>query len=303
MDRRLALVALLLSATGCSGGVSELTIPVADDRTGTTSSPSTQATDPETTASSANDEPQVQAAGPAPIEPLLGSYRVEVVATYPHDPDAFTQGLEWHDGALLESTGQYGESDRRRVDLETGAVELEVPLDDELFGEGLTVVGDEILQLTWQENELQRAQLSDLSLTSTQRYSGEGWGLCYDGEHVVMSNGSATLTRRNADTFEIVGELGVTANGSPVPLLNELECFGGQIVANVYGLDSLAVIDAETGIVAAVVDASVLRPDGFATDDADTVLNGVARHPETGNWFLTGKRWPVLYEVEFVSSD
>ncbi len=234
------------------------------------------------------------------MEPLRGNYTVEVIAALPHDPLASTQGLEWHDGRLYESTGQYGSSDRRRLDPATGDIELLIPLDETLFAEGLTVVDDELLQLTWREGVLQRSGLADLETTSTQHYDGEGWGLCHDIDQLIMSDGSSTLTRRDPGTFAPLSTLEVTANGNPVERLNELECVGDQVFANVYGLDQIAVIDNTSGVVVAVIEASSLRPDGLSPDDNDYVLNGIAFQPDTRHWFVTGKLWPVLYEVIFV---
>ena len=236
----------------------------------------------------------------APVVALAGNYTVEVITSLPHDEQAYTQGLEWHEGWLYESTGHYNASDRRRIDPTTGEVDLVVALDDKYFGEGLTIVGDEVLQLTWREGVLIRSSLSDLEAHSTQSYDGAGWGLCHDGEQLLMSDGSSTLTRRDSSTFETLGRVEVTSNGQPITHLNELECVDGQVLANVYGLDQIVAIDPTTGIVVAVVDASALRPEGLSPDDNDVVLNGIAYQPETGHWFLTGKFWPVLYEVDFV---
>ncbi|MEZ5226964.1 MAG: glutaminyl-peptide cyclotransferase [Acidimicrobiales bacterium] len=241
-------------------------------------------------------------AAPAAIEPLMGNYTVTVVDELAHDPYAFTQGLEWHDGWLYESTGQYEQSDLRRIDPTTGEVDALVPLADHLFGEGLTIVGGEILQLSWREGELLRSGIDDLAPITTQRYEGDGWGLCHDGDHLIMSSGTNLLTKRDPVTFEVVSTLAVTTNGRPLEMLNELECVGDQILANVYGLDQIVVIDAMSGIVVAVVDASALRPDGLSADNADYVLNGIAFQPDTGRWYLTGKYWPVMYEVEIVAS-
>jgi glutamine cyclotransferase len=191
---------------------------------------------------------------------------------------------------LVESTGRYGRSDRRRVDLATGEVLASEPLPDDHFGEGLTVVGDRLIQLTWQEGIAHVADADTLAPLDTWRYDGEGWGLCHDGDRLVMSDGSATLRFRDADTFTETGAIEVTRDGEPVTRLNELEC-------NVWGATDIVAIDPASGEVRAVVDASALVPDGV---DGDAVLNGIARRPGRETFWLTGKLWPVLYEVELI---
>ncbi len=249
------------------------------------------------------DPPPDTAAEPAATlpEPLQGTYVASPIASFPHDTEAYTQGLEFVGDRLLESTGLYGESDRRWVDPRTGAVESSVPLDGELFGEGLTVVNGTIVQITWQEEQ---AIVSDLDLNEVRRftYRGEGWGLCFDGSRLIMSDGSARLTFRDPDTFEPVGTVEVIRDGEPVQLLNELECVGSQVFANIYTSDEIIVINPETGAVDASIDGSALRPPGLPISDANFALNGIAYRTDTGQFFLTGKLWPVLYEVAFLPS-
>ena len=234
------------------------------------------------------------------IEPLVGSYLVEVVSEYPHDPSAYTQGLELHDGLLLESTGRYGESDRRLVQPETGEILESEPLADDQFGEGLTVVGDRVIQLTWTNGIAIVSDEDSLDTTTTFSYSGEGWGLCFDGRHLVMSDGSATLTIRDPDSFDIVRTVAVADNGVPVPLLNELECRAGQVLANVYGSDTVVVVSPSTGAIDARIDLGSLRPSDLPIDDLDYALNGIAFDARSDRFFVTGKSWPVLYEVSLV---
>lgn len=240
-------------------------------------------------------------ATPTITEPILlaGAVTVSVVAIHPHDRNAFTQGLEVvGNGLLVESTGLYGESDRRIVDVRTGDVVESVEIDAALFGEGITIVGDEVIQLTWREGVYLRADLDTLTETARGTYTGEGWGLCHDGARLVMSNGSSTLTFRDPVTFEPTGTVDVTLDGAPVSNLNELECVNGQVLANVWLSDLIVVIDPTTGDVVATLDGSPLRPEDLPSDDADFALNGIAHDPVTGHYFLTGKLWPVLYEVE-----
>jgi glutaminyl-peptide cyclotransferase len=222
---------------------------------------------------------------------------VRVVAVYPHDPEAFTQGLVWHQGALYESTGLYGRSTLRRVDLASGAVVRRVDLPPRLFGEGLALVGDRLVQLTWQEGLALVWGVERFERRGERRYQGEGWGLCHDGRRLVMSDGSGRLVFRDPETFAAVGELAVTVGGRPAERLNELECVGSEIWANVWGSGEVLRIDAASGRVTAVADASgLLSPLERAGTD---VLNGIAHRPETGTFLLTGKLWPKLFEVAF----
>lgn len=216
----------------------------------------------------------------------------------PHDRSSFTQGLELADGTLYEGTGGHGRSALRALDPGTGRVLREERLPAALFGEGITVVDDRIWQITWEEGvaiERDRASLRELRRV---RYPGEGWGLCRDGSRLVMSDGSDRLSFRDPATFAPLGQIAVTLEGRPVPEINELECTGGQVWANVWGSDRLLRIDPASGRVTAEVDASGLLPPGerAGTD----VLNGIAAVPGTDEFLLTGKLWPHVYRVRFV---
>lgn len=288
-----------------AGGDSSSTA-VATSAATTSAEPTTEARPNEERATEA---PQV---GPAPVpaeptwEPLFGPYVVEIVDEFERSPDGFTQGLEWVDGRLLHSTGQRGESERQWIDLETGAVETSAPLDDSEFGEGITIVGDEIFQLTWTSERLLVSDATTLELLRTVPYQGEGWGICHDGDSVVTSDGSSTLSFRDPESFDVQRQVTVVdANDALVTQLNELECVGGQVLANIWQTDTIVAIDPATGAVDATIDASALRPASTLPtgDDADeNVLNGIAAIPEDGTALLTGKRWPVIYEVRFVPS-
>lgn len=225
--------------------------------------------------------------------------RLKVLRTYPHDSRAFTQGLLVVDGKLYESTGLFGRSSIRRVDLASGVVEQQVALPAELFGEGLARVGDRLIQLTWKNGKALVWDLGGLKKVAEFSYDGEGWGLCFDGRRLVMSDGSDRLTFRNPGTFARVGEVHVRRNGSPVVNLNELECVGASVYANVWQDDHIARIDPATGEVTGWIDASGLLDRGEAAS-AD-VLNGIAE-AGAGHLFVTGKLWPNLYEVEIVSA-
>ncbi len=228
-------------------------------------------------------------------------YTVEVAARYPHDPGAYTQGLIWHDGQLLESTGRYGESTLRRVTPESGEVEASVSLDHDRFGEGLARVGDRLIQLTWKAGRGLIYNADTLERIGHFDYAGEGWGLTYDGKHLIMSDGSAQLRRLDPDSFEVQSRLSVHVDGQPIRRLNELEMVDGQIWANVYGTDLIARIDPATGAVVGTINAAPLRehlPAGYKMD----VFNGIAHDPDTGRVFVTGKYWPRLFEIRVVSA-
>lgn len=222
----------------------------------------------------------------------------EVIAEYPHDPDAFTQGLLLHNGFFYESTGLYGESDLRRVDPETGAVLQQVDLNDQIFAEGLALIDDRLIQITWRENIAIEYDLETFEVNNVFEYEGEGWGLCFDGEALYMTDGSDNLFLRDPETFELLAIIPVTLRGQPVFNLNELECVGDDIYANVWQTDFIMRIDKDSGVVGAEIDASGLLTDPESAQ-AD-VLNGIAYDPENDIFYITGKLWPRLFEVQFV---
>lgn len=230
--------------------------------------------------------------------PPSGPTGLEVLGTVPHDPGAFTQGLELVDGALYEGTGLEGQSSLRRVDPRTGEVEQRVDLPDAMFGEGITVVDDRIWQITWRDGvaiERDRATFEEVRRVT---YEGEGWGLCRDGDRLVMSDGTAELTFRDPRSFAETGTVAVRRDGRPLDRLNELECVGGQVWANVWHSDEVVRIDPATGLVTATVDLSPLRPDDVPKSD---VLNGIAAVPGTDEFLVTGKNWPTIFRVRFPS--
>ena len=244
-------------------------------------------------------------AEPGPPATELG---VEVVATHPHDPEAFTQGLEIDDGELLEGTGRTGRSwvAARPVGIVDGNLVLaatertRVPLDDDLFGEGITVVDDELWQLTWKDGTAVARDRDTLLERRRVDYDGEGWGLCSQPERLVMSDGSADLIFRDLGTFAELGRVTVHRDGRAVTKLNELECTeDGRVYANVWQTDEIVRIDPSSGRIEARIDAAPLRgllPDGTDVD----VLNGIAQIPGTDRFLVTGKYWPTLFEVRFV---
>ena len=228
------------------------------------------------------------------LAPVAG---YEVVAEYPHDPAAFTQGLTFQDGELLEGTGQLGESTLRRVDLESGAVEDSVALANRHFGEGIAVLGDRVFQLTWRTNTCFVYDRATFALLDTFTYATEGWGLTTDGERLIMSDGSDRLFFRDPDTFAKTGSVRVRDGGFPVDDLNELEYVDGEVWANVWTTDRIARIDPATGRVVGWIDLTGLLPEEDRERYKVDVLNGIAHDPASGRILVTGKYWPTLFEI------
>ncbi|CAG1003191.1 MAG: glutaminyl-peptide cyclotransferase [Anaerolinea sp.] len=227
--------------------------------------------------------------------------RVEVLNTYPHDATAYTQGLLVYNGQFYESAGRYAQSSLRLVEIETGRVLRQVAVPAQYFAEGLALVDDKLIQITWREASALVYQRDDFQPVQTFTYQGEGWGLCYDGEHLYMSDGSANLTVRDPNTFAPLRTLLVTGYGQPIVRLNELECVGDSVYANIWFSDLILKIDKKTGAVTAIIEASnLLQPQEQAVMEGGAVLNGIAYHPERGTFFITGKLWPKVFEVRFV---
>ncbi|MCZ7650939.1 MAG: glutaminyl-peptide cyclotransferase [Thermoanaerobaculia bacterium] len=235
---------------------------------------------------------------PAPAPPAAPVWGVEIVAEYPHEPGSFTQGLLFHGGRLYESTGLYGQSEVREVELATGRVLRRAGLAPDEFGEGLARVGDRLVQLTWMEGRAPVWDLATLRRKGEHRYRGEGWGLAFDGERLIQSDGSDRLVFRDPESFAPLGSLRVTDGGRPVSALNELEWVEGRLYANLWMADEIAVIDPETGRLVARIDASALLPP--AERARVDVLNGIAHDPESGLFLLTGKLWESLFAVRWV---
>jgi len=231
----------------------------------------------------------------APVVPV--AYDVEVVARHPHDDSAFTQGLLWYEGELYESTGLVGRSSIRRWDLSSGRIAQRTDVPD-VFAEGLERVGDELFQLTWRDGLLLVYDRESFELKRELEYEGEGWGLCFDGEHLVMSDGSDELTFRDPETFAVERRVRVRKVGRPLRMLNELECVDGSVWANVWQRNDIVKIDPATGNVTATVDASGLLT--FSERRGADVLNGIAWIPERERFVVTGKLWPAAFEIELV---
>lgn len=227
--------------------------------------------------------------------------RVRVVAVLPHDSHAFTQGLAIHDGKLYESTGLYGQSTLKEIDLKTGQVLRQYVLPDHYFAEGIAIHNNQIVQLTWREQKALVYDIKQLQPVKTIPYSGEGWGLCRFNDSLVMSNGSPTLYVRNPDSFNLVKRLQVNHRNQFISRINDLECVDGILYANVWQKDKILKIDTKNGRVLGIIDASSLlskrEQDALRPED---VLNGIAYHPDRHTFLLTGKRWPKLFEVQFI---
>jgi len=222
----------------------------------------------------------------------------EVVAAYPHDPEAFTQGLAIHAGQLYEGTGQYGASTVRRVDLRTGRPEKQRALGPRYFGEGIAILDGLLYQLTWQNGVVVVYDLETFEVERTMQYAGEGWGLTHDGAQLIMSDGSATIRFRDPQTFAVTREIEVRADGVPVTRLNELEYVDGEIWANIWYDDRIARIAPADGKVLGFIDLAALYPQSARSSEA--VLNGIACDASAKRLLVTGKNWPQLYEIEIV---
>jgi glutaminyl-peptide cyclotransferase len=235
-----------------------------------------------------------------PVSARTPTFGYRVVAEYPHDRRAFTQGLAYVDGVLYEGTGLNGGSTLRRVDLETGEVLQAVGLSEEYFGEGIAVLDDRIYQLTWQNGVCVVYDRETFELADTFSYPTEGWGLTTDGEQLIMSDGTNRLSVRDPETFDEIETIDVYAGERPVPNLNELEIVDGEIWANIWKTDHIARIDPETGQVTGWIDLRGLLSARDRNRHPVDVLNGIAYDAETDRLFVTGKLWPKLFEIEVV---
>jgi glutaminyl-peptide cyclotransferase len=230
-----------------------------------------------------------QAAARLPI------YGYTVVRSYPHDPAAFTQGLQFVDGVLYEGTGLNGRSSIRRVRLETGDVLQQHNVDAQYFGEGITIVGSELFELTWQSGVAFVYDRNSFAPKKSFKYTGEGWGLTHDGTNLIMSDGTEFLRFLDPATFAERRRVRVTAAGQPLKNLNELEYVKGEVFANVWMTDYIARIDPATGRVNSYIDLRGLMP---ANDSSHDVLNGIAYDAARDRLFVTGKLWPRLFEIK-----
>lgn len=238
-----------------------------------------------------------QNAGPADI--TLHYYTYDIVNVYPHDKNAFTQGLAYENGIMYESTGLYGQSTLRRVILETGEIQQLYALPNQFFGEGITILDDKIIQLTWQSNRGFVYDKNSFDLLQEFDYPTQGWGITHDGSRLIMSDGTATLRFLDPETFEEVGQVEVRDNGH-VTGLNELEYVKGEVYANVWNEEKIAIIDPQTGHVKGWIDMRGIQH--VEDRAADNVLNGIAYDVRKDRLFVTGKRWSHLFEIKLIHS-
>jgi len=225
-------------------------------------------------------------------------YTYRVNEKYPHDPEAFTQGLVYHNGVLYEGTGLYGGSSIRIVEQETGEILRKVDLSQSYFGEGVTILDDKVYQLTWREHT---GFIYNLELVeeSTFNIPNEGWGLTENSTHLILSDGTSTLSFIDPHTMKIVKTVTVTHEGDEVTLINELEYIEGKLYANIWQTDTIAVIDPSSGDVVSWIDLTGLQNE-LDTIEGIEVLNGIAYDRETGKIYVTGKQWPNLFEIQLI---
>ena len=238
----------------------------------------------------------------AVLTPSIPRYTYQIINIYPHDPNAFTQGLVYEDGVFYEGTGLYGQSSLRRVDVASGEVQQTISLDEQYFGEGIVTWQDRIVQITWRENKGFVYDKSSFELRQEFDYPTEGWGITHDGQKLIMSDGTATLYFWDPETLAEIGRLDVFDERGPVMRLNELEYVEGEVWANIWQTDFIARIDLATGQVVGWIDLTGLLDTAVVTQQVD-VLNGIAYDDANQRLFVTGKLWPQLYEIELVLAE
>ncbi len=230
-------------------------------------------------------------------------YGFEIVKTYPHAVTSYTQGLEFHEGSLYESAGEYGKSKLLKVDYKTGDIEKEIKLDDNYFAEGLTIIDDRLIQLTWREGEGFIYDLENFQKTGSFAYgeSKQGWGLCNDGSTVYKSDGTTKIWLLDPENLSETGHIEVVDNKALRSKYNELEWVDGKIYGNTYGNDGISIIDPQSGAIEAVIDLRPLKEQvQSGLDKQNEVLNGIAYNPESQTLFVTGKHWNTLFEIKVV---
>ena len=238
----------------------------------------------------------------AEVKSNIPVYGYEIVNTYPHNTESFTQGLVFDNGTLYESTGIKGKSQVMIIDLQTGKSIKSHKMPDKYFGEGITIVGNKIIQVTWRSKTGFVYNKNTLELNKTFNYETQGWGITYDGKYLIMSDGTEKLYFMDPDTFKIIGILEVYRDNGKIGKLNELEYVDGEIYANIWGKEKIARIDPKTGRVTAWIDLSGLLNSEDREKRVD-VLNGIAYNPENGNFYVTGKLWPKLFEIKVVTKN
>lgn len=231
--------------------------------------------------------------------PPIPSITYSISASQPHDTSFFTQGLEFYENSLIESTGNYGDSKLIQYDASTGRLIREVKLDDKYFGEGVTILNDTIYQLTWKENVVLVYSISDLKKIKELPLRGEGWGITNDGKNLIVSNGSSDLFIYEPSAFKLLNTLTVKENGSFVPNINELEFVNGYVYANQWQSNYIFKIELATGNVVGKMDLSQIVRNEKAINPKAQELNGIAYNPTTKKFYITGKDWSRIYEMQW----
>lgn len=237
----------------------------------------------------------------------IEKHRYKVIQSHPHNSHAFTQGLVYDNGVVYESTGRYGQSALLKMDLASGKTLAQHPLEKTLFGEGLTLFDNQLIQLSWKSGRVFHYETQQLKLLSESKIKGDGWGITHDGKHLISSDGSNQLVYRDPETLTAVKTLSVHYGKRPLKNLNELEWVNGCILANVWQTSSIAVIDPSTGSVTGMLDLSPLlqhaKKKSLSVNQSLSVdvANGIALIPHSGNLLVTGKYWPFIYQLKIIN--
>jgi glutamine cyclotransferase len=300
--KKLQITAIILVLTVIVVGVSGIFIGSYLSKTEPTPTPlvsptpTTSLTQTATPLPSISTYPNLSATPSTMPSGVAPTYTYQIINTYPHDTNAFTQGLVFHQGTLYESTGGYGNSCLRRVDLSSGNVLQEFKLSSMFFGEGLALVNNSLIQLTWLERTGFVYEKETFSLVGNFSYNTEGWGLTYDGNKLIMSDGSSTLYFMDTSTYAITGQITVKDGDKPVNYLNELEYVNGDVYANIFLEQKIAIINPQTGQVKSWIDLTGIHQSG----DLNSVLNGIAYDAQNDRLYITGKNWSNLYQIKIV---
>jgi glutamine cyclotransferase len=293
---RNSLLACALLVTGCGGGISTTTAADAGQQT-----PAANNLPAERKAQTANSNNAADAAAATTTHETVPTYSYKIKNTWPHDRRAYTQGLIFHEGILWESTGQYGSSSLRKVELKTGKVIKQIAVPPNYFAEGMTVFHNKVFQLTWQEHKGFIYDPETFQKQGEFAYSGEGWGLTHDGQTLIMSDGTNQIRFLDPTTLQTTRTISVFDAGTPLDKLNELEYINGEIYANVWQTDRIVRIEPATGKILGWIDLTGLLKTKDRSGEED-VLNGIAYDAEGKRLFVTGKMWPKLFEIEIVKA-
>jgi glutamine cyclotransferase len=225
-------------------------------------------------------------------------YRPKILYVYPHDQDAFTQGMLFYNGFMYESTGLYGHSSLRKVELESGSIIKKIDLSPDYFGEGITLFNNQVIQLTWHAKKGFIYDLDHFNLIKEFRYPMEGWGITFDGQYLVISDGTAILYYLDPESFQIIKQVNVQENGKSINRLNELEYIKGNIYANIWETDQIAIISPDGKVIGWIDLQGILLVDDCSQTTG--VLNGIAFNTQNQRIYVTGKNWCKLFEIELV---